>query len=462
MRGRVLIVDDDEDTRVVLGLKLDHLGFRTEGVASAPEALAALEEQDFEVVLSDYDMPGMDGVALCGEVQSRYPEVPVIILTGHQRLEVAIAALKHGAYDFIAKPFEIEFVSNALDRALERRSMQQEVQRLKSELAGLGLIEGMVGESLAMRGVYHLIDQASQAKISVLVTGETGTGKEVVAQALHKRSPRADGPFFALNCAAVPEHLLESELFGHVKGAFTDAKSDRKGIFLQANGGTLFLDEIGDMPLSLQSKLLRALQERKVRPIGSEKETSFDVRVVAATNQDLAQRIEEGSFRQDLYYRLNVIHIRLPPLREREQDILLLAQYFLEKSAPDLGKDVHGITPETAAKLLNYSWPGNVRELQNCMERAVVVTSHDHIRVMDLPEELRELPSAPPLVTSTGPESLESLAEMEQRHITRVLAATGGNKLRASKILGVDRTTLYRKLERYQIRWESGGDSDGA
>jgi transcriptional regulator with PAS, ATPase and Fis domain len=300
-----------------------------------------------------------------------------------------------------------------------------------------------------MKAVYDLLERVSDSESTVLVSGESGTGKELVARALHRRSKRHAGPFVAINCAAMPPHLLESELFGHVKGAFTDAKSARPGLFVQAKGGSVFLDEIGDMPLELQPKLLRALQERSLRPVGSEQETPIDVRVIAATNRDLESAIEERKFRDDLYYRINVIHVELPPLRARGGDILLLAQHFLTHFAGQSEKAVSGLEPAAAEQLSAYSWPGNVRELANCMERAVALTRHQSLTVDDLPEKVRNYRSSHVLVAGSDPSELGPLEEVEKRYILRVLEAVGNNKTLAARKLGLDRKTLYRKLERY-------------
>ncbi len=305
-----------------------------------------------------------------------------------------------------------------------------------------------------MAALYDLIERVAASESTVLVTGESGTGKELVARALHGRSPRRRGPFVALNCAAMPEALLESELFGHARGAFTDAKSARLGLLAQADGGTLFLDEIGEMPIGVQPKLLRAVQERRFRPVGSDAETAFDARILAATNRDLEAAVEEKRFREDLYYRINVIRLDLPPLRSRGTDVLLLAQHFVVAHAARAGKDVTGIAPATAEKLLAYSWPGNVRELSNCVERAVALTRYAELTVDDLPPKVRDHRAANVVVATDDPAELVALEEVERRYILRVLEALGGNKTRAAQVLGLDRKTLYRKLDRYGVPTE--------
>lgn len=307
----------------------------------------------------------------------------------------------------------------------------------------------MCGDSRAMRRVYELIERLADSEATVLILGESGTGKELVARALHRRSRRAEAPFIAVSCAALPATLLESELFGHVQGAFTDARQERTGLFLQASGGTLFLDEVGEMPAEVQAKLLRALQERKLRPVGGSQEVAFDARVIAATHRDLEAEIQRGSFRQDLYYRINVLRVELPPLRSRGRDVLLLAQSFLRRAAERGKKHIVGLSAEAAHRLLRYDWPGNVRELENCIEAAVALSSREQIDVDDLPEPVRREQPRALVVQTADPEDLPSLAEVERRYVQKVLAAVGGNKSAAAKILGFDRRTLYRKLESY-------------
>jgi DNA-binding NtrC family response regulator len=393
-------------------------------------------------------MPGMDGLALCERIVLNRPDIPVVVVTAFGSLETAVAAIRAGAYDFVTKPVDLDALVLVLERAVQHRALREEVRRLRVALGDVSADGGVVGDSQALRRVYELIDRVADSDASVLITGESGTGKEVAARALHARSRRHGGPFVAINCAAMPEQLLESELFGHARGAFTDAKAARTGLFIKANGGTLFLDEVGELPLALQPKLLRALQERTVRPVGGDSEVPFDARIVAATNRDLELAVEEGRFREDLYYRLNVIGLELPPLRARGNDVLLLAQRFLEHFATRGGKRVVGLSPAAAQRLLVYSWPGNVRELQNCIERAVALTSYEQLTVEDLPERIRDY-RAPSNLPSEGDLSeLVSLEEMERRYIQRVLDAVGGSRTLASRLLGVDRKTLYRKLGR--------------
>jgi two-component system response regulator HydG len=375
--------------------------------------------------------------------------VPVVLITAFGSLDMAISAIRAGAYDFIMKPFELDALVLTLDRAVKLKSLKEEVKRLRSEVERSRPIPELIGESLPMQRLFELVASVGPSDASVLICGETGTGKEIVARALHKRSRRAQGPFIAISCAAMPEALLESELFGHVRGAFTDARADRTGLFVQASGGTLFLDEIGDMPLGLQPKLLRALQERSVRPIGGDAEVSMDVRIIAATHQDLEALVREGQFREDLYFRVNVICIELPPLRARENDVLLVAQHYVKHFADRSGKKVLGISSPAAERLLAYSWPGNVRELQNCTERAVALTRYEEITVEDLPVQIRNYSRSRVPLVGDDPSELVPMEEIEKRYILKVIEAVGGNKSLAAEILGFDRKTLYRKMERY-------------
>ncbi|QDE88274.1 Fis family transcriptional regulator [Myxococcus xanthus] len=448
MPGRVLVVEDEREMRAMLEKGLTRRGFTPVALPSADEALVRLAAEDFDVVLTDLRMPGMDGLALCERIALNRPDIPVVVVTAFGSLETAVAAIRAGAYDFVTKPIDVDALVLVLERAVQHRALREEVRRLRQELGRREDSGTVVGESPAMKQAYALIDRVADLDSTVLITGESGTGKEVAARAVHTRGRRKDGPFVAINCAAMPEALLESELFGHAKGAFTDAKAARTGLFVQANGGTLFLDEVGELPLTLQPKLLRALQERTVRPVGGDTELPFDARIVAATNRDLELAVEEDRFREDLYYRLNVIGVELPPLRARGNDVLALSQRFIEQFASRTGKRVLGPSPAAAQRLLAYGWPGNVRELQNCLERAVALTSFEEITVDDLPERVRNY-SQPRVVPETQDASeLVTLEQLERRYIHRVLEAVGGSRTLAARILGVDRKTLYRKLER--------------
>jgi len=453
----VLLVDDDAPLCETLELGLKKRGYRTASCLSAADALARLSAEDFDVVVTDLNMRGTGGIELCERIVANRPDIPVVVLTAFGSLDTAVSAIRAGAYDFISKPVELDVLAIAIDRAAKHRELREEVRRLRREAVRSEPPARFVGTSTAMRAVYDLIERVADSETTVLVTGESGTGKELAASALHSLSRRRDRPFIAINCAAMPEGVLESELFGHTKGAFTDAKSDRHGLFLQADGGTLFLDEIGDLPLTLQPKLLRVLQERTVRPVGGHSWTPIDVRLIVATNRDLESAIEDSRFREDLYYRINVVHIDLPPLRSRAGDVLPLAQYFLRQFASRAGKSILGFAPAAAEKLVAYTWPGNVRELQNCIERSVALARYDQIGVDDLPEKVRSYRSSHVLIAGDDPSELVRMEELERRYIARVMEAVGGNKTAAARILGLDRKRLYRMLDRLGIESSKGG-----
>jgi two-component system response regulator AtoC len=448
---RLLVVDDERDMCELLELGLRKRGYQVTWRTDGEEAFALLDTQDFDAVITDLNMKRMGGIDLCTRIVANRTDLPVIVLTAFGSLETAVAAMRAGAYDFVTKPVELDALAMSLRRALDTRELRAEVRRLKQVVADTRRFDEMIGASAAMQKVFALIDQVAETDATVLITGESGTGKEMVARALHKRSKRAAGPFIAINCAAMPESLLESELFGHAKGAFTDAKASRPGLFAQASGGTLFLDEIGEMSLALQPKLLRALQERRVRPVGGETEVDFDVRLVAATNRDLEEMVENKHFREDLFYRINVIHVPLPPLRARGGDVLVLAQHFVQHYAAVFDKKVAGLSSAAAERISAYAWPGNVRELQNCVERAVALARFEEVAVEDLPEKIRAYSKSHVVIATDDPTDLVPLEEVEKRYILRVLEAHGGNRTEAAKTLGLDRKTLYRKLLRWGV-----------
>jgi two-component system, NtrC family, response regulator AtoC len=449
MSGRVLVVDDDRDMCDFIADGLAKRGFQVQWRTQADEAFALMQAEDFDVVISDLNLRGMSGIELCERIAANRPDIPVVVVTAFGSLETAVAAIRAGAYDFITKPFQTDVLRLTLERAIQHRALRAEVTRLRRAVAGAQRFEGLFGASEPMRRLFELVDRVAAPDATVVITGESGTGKELVARALHARSRRGAGPFVAINCAAMPEALLESELFGHARGAFTDAKAARTGLFLQANGGVLLLDEIGEMPMSLQPKLLRALQERKVRAVGADEEVPFDARIIAATNRDLETAVEERRFREDLFYRINVITVPLPPLRARGTDVLLLSQHFIDHFAGRFGKSVTGVSSGAAERLCSYSWPGNVRELQNCMERAVALTRFTEIVVEDLPEKIRSYRGTHVVVASDDPTELVPLEELERRYILRALEALGGNRTLTAQRLGLDRKTLYRKLRAY-------------
>jgi len=460
MKGQVLVVDDEQETCDLLEMALVRHGFKVTTSTNAQRALEQVATQDFDVVLTDLQMPEMSGLDLCERVLGTRPNMPVVVITGQGSLETAIGAIRVGAYDFITKPVDPKLLFLSVSRAIQHRRLQDEVKRLRDAVAGDGEAaeSQIVGQSGAMRRVYELITRVGESDASVLIHGETGTGKELIARGIHLRSRRKEGPFVAINCAAVPHSLLESELFGHARGAFTDAKVQRTGLFVQASGGTLFLDEIGELPVDVQPKLLRALQERKVRPVGANQEIPFDARIVAATNRNLEDEVYEKRFREDLYYRINVVKIDVPPLRERGGDVLHLAQHFLKQFAGRNEKNTLELSTTAAEKLMAYNWPGNVRELENCMEHAVALARFDQITVEDLPEKIRAYRAERFVVAANDPTEIVTMDELERRYILRVLSLVGGNKSRAAQVLGFDRRTLYRKLERYG----AGGPGAGA
>jgi DNA-binding NtrC family response regulator len=458
----VLIIDDEPSMLEMLRAELERREYKVVTQTSPEAALRALADSDFGVVLSDLTMNGMSGVDLCREVVLLREDVPVVVMTAFASIELAIASIRAGAYDFVTKPFDADDLVMTIERALRHRELREEVKRLRRTVNELQPFAEMIGESAAMKKMYQVIARVAESDATVLVSGESGTGKELVARAIHARSPRASGPFVAINCAAMPEPLLESELFGHVKGAFTDARATRAGLFSRASGGTLFLDEIAEMPLGMQAKLLRALQERTVRPVGGDAEVPFDARIVAATNRDLELEVEHKRFREDLFYRVNVVHIAVPPLRTRENDVLLLAQTFLQRAQPGAHGRVVGIKSAAAERLASYPWPGNVRELQNCIQRAVALAQFDHIGVDDLTERIGQYKPSRVALESMDPSTFLTMEEMELRYIRQVLDALGGNKASAARVLGMDRRTLYRKLERWSKDGAGVSREDGA
>ena len=451
----VLVIDDDPGMREMLAARLTARGFRTAPCASGAEGIEQLQRGDWEVVVSDVNMKGMDGVELCRRVLEQRPQLPVILITAFGSMELAIRAIRAGAYDFLPKPFEIDQLVLAIERGATLARLTEEVQRLRRAVAPPGF-GTLIGESPQMAELYGVLGKVAESAAPVLITGESGTGKELVARAIHDAGARAAGPFVAVNCAAMPAQLLESELFGHEKGAFTDARAAKPGLFSAADGGTIFLDEIGELPLEVQPKLLRALQERAVRPVGATAEVAFDARVIAATNRDLETMVEERAFREDLYFRINVLQVALPPLRSRGGDVLVLARHFLDRIAARAQKRIVGFSPEAAQKLVAYGWPGNVRELENCIERAVALASFDQIAVGDLPEKVRAFRGSQLVLSTDDPTTLVTLEELERRYVARVLESVAGNKAAAARILGIERKTLYRMLERW------GGRGPGA
>jgi DNA-binding NtrC family response regulator len=449
MKATILIIDDDRDMCELLSESLGAAGYDVTWRLSAEEGVDLLQERDFDIVISDIHLQGMTGIEICQRFKENRPNTPVILITGSGDMTCAIGAIRAGAQDFINKPVELPLLLHAIERSLRDRHLREQIRRLKGAQAGSGELGSLLGASRAMHAVHDLVRRVAAADTTVLLSGESGTGKELVARALHQQSPRASEPFVAINCAAVPSELLESELFGHVRGAFTDAKNGREGLFEQAGGGTLLLDEIGEMPLDMQPKLLRVLQERQVRPVGGNTIIPVRARILAATNRDLEGEVEARRFREDLFYRLNVVQIVVPPLRARGNDVLLLAEHFVRIFAARTGKAVSGIDPEAQRKLLEFDWPGNVRQLENSMERAVALTRSERIQLEDLPERVIQFDRTGRVADDVDLEHLLTLDQVERRQIERVIRQHHGNKTRAAKALGIDRRTLYRKLERY-------------
>jgi two-component system, NtrC family, response regulator AtoC len=451
MKAKLLLIDDDAAICEAVSATLEPRGYEVVSMHSGAAALAALEHDEFQAVVTDINMPGMTGLEFCRRAQTEWPNMPVVLVTAFGSLETAVAAIRAGAYDFISKPIRMQELLVTLARALEHRQLKEENKQLRDTVARYRPPSDMIGQSPVMQDVYGMLSRLTKTDVTVLITGESGTGKELIARAVHEQGPQSAGPLVAFNCAAIPYTMLESELFGHTRGAFTDAKANHKGLFLQANGGTLFLDEIGEMTLGTQVKLLRALQERTVRPVGGEREVPFNARVISATSRDLETDVAEQRFREDLYYRINVIRIHVPPLRTRGNDVLLIAEHFVRGFAEHAKKALTGVGPAAAEKLLGYPWPGNVRELQNCMERAVALTESDCITPVDLPEHIRTFKAKDFVLPLENPTELLAMAEVEKRYILQVMQALGGSKTQAALTLGFDRRTLYRKLKNYGV-----------
>ena len=444
-KGSVLVVDDDPDMGSLVQDIMSERGHAVTVVTNGQDALKQLGQSDFEVVLTDLRMKGMQGLELLTEVKRSYPHTNVILMTAFGSVETAVDAMKHGAYDYLTKPVKSSELVPTIERAIREATLHREVVHLRRAIGKEYSFHQILGKSKAMRELFELIQRVSDSPTNILISGESGTGKELVAKAIHFNSDRKHAPFIPVNCAAIPETLLESELFGHVRGAFTDAKTDKRGLFEEANHGTLFLDEISEIPTLLQAKLLRAIQEKEVRRVGSARSVSVDVRIIAATNVNLVEEVKTKRFREDLYYRLNVIEIRLPPLRERREDIPLLVESFLQKCTQASHRPIKGVTESALALLIDYAWPGNVRELENVVERAVTLSRADKIGADDLPPMIQGSRGDRRVIDEAAERTLP-LHEVEKEYILRILEKTGGNKYQAANILGIDRKTLYRKL----------------
>jgi DNA-binding NtrC family response regulator len=444
----VLVVEDDDAMRDLLVEELSDAGFSVLEASSGRQGIERVRAGAIDLVITDLRMPELDGFDLIRDIRATDAPPHIVMITAFGSIETAIKAVKLGAYDYITKPFEIEELILVSDKALKERRLVRRVERLQREVEGRYRFDSIIGPSEAMQGVMSLVNRVAGSSISVLITGESGTGKELVARAIHYNSARADQPFVPVNLAAVPETLIESELFGHVRGAFTDARSDRTGLFAEADGGTIFLDEIGELAPGLQAKMLRTLQEGEIRQVGATRTQTIDVRVLAATNRDLDEMMASGEFREDLFYRLNVVDIHIPPLRQRPEDIIPLAEHFLAVASAKLDPPRPlKLSPSCHRALLGYGWPGNVRELQNIIERGVALSDGRSIEADDLPSQVRKRVDADFLATAVARRL--TLAELELEYIVRVLDDEGGNKTRTAQRLGLDRKTLYRKLEEY-------------
>lgn len=450
---RVLVVEDEEGMREFLRILLGKERYEVVTCSSAEEAVEKIKEENFHVVITDIKMPGMDGIELLETVKRIDPLMPVIVMTGYGSMESAIEALNKGAFAYLLKQGRNEEIRQFVRKAIEVRGLQSENRFLKQELKKKMSDRPIIGNSDKIRKIFDLIDKVAQTDSTIMIYGESGTGKELVAREIHCRSLRSNGPFVSINCGALPETLLESELFGHVRGSFTGAVRDKEGLFAVAKGGTFFLDEVGETSPAIQVKLLRVLQEREIIPVGGVKPIKVDVRLIAATNADLEKQVESGKFRADLFYRLNVIPIHIPPLRQRRDDIPLLVEHFLKTYCEAQGKPLKQVTKQAFDLLMRYDWPGNVRELENVIERAVILQEGNLIGPEDLPERIRGGTSQikTDLVTARN----LTLEELEKQYILQVLNETGWHKKKAAQILGINASTLYRKLQRYGYEGES-------
>ena len=451
-KNSILVVDDDHAHRTMLKTLLSGWGYRIEEADDGKTAIEEVKKRPFDLILMDIRMVKVSGLEALSEIKFYNPAIPVIIMTAFSSVETAVEALKNGAYDYLTKPLDFDELRLILDRAMDHRMLKEENRVLKETLGRKFDTRNIIGRSNVMVRLLESVAQVAPSEASVLITGESGTGKELIAGAIHFNSSRKEGPFIKVNCAAITESLLESELFGHEKGAFTGAHRQKDGKFQQANGGSIFLDEVSEMPLSMQVKLLRVLQERELVRVGGEKTLAVDVRVVAATNKPLMKEIEEGRFREDLYYRLNVIALNVPALRDRKEDIPLLANRFLTLFTEKNRKPITGFSPQAMDCMLQYRWPGNVRELMNAVERSVVMSRHEYVDLEELPMEIKEgLGRDDQIPDPSTPAMDVPLAEMEKQTILRTLEAAGGNKSEAARRLGITRKTLHKKLKSYGI-----------
>jgi two-component system response regulator HydG len=452
MKTNILIVDDDKGHLSMLETILGGWGYETASVMDGGEAVSAVKEQPFDVVLMDVRMAKVSGIEALEEIKAYNPAIPVLIMTAYSSVDVAVEAMKLGAYDYLTKPLNFDELKLTLERALEHKRLSEENRHLRETVSSGQTLKGIIGSSPAMREVIEMVKVVAPTEATVLITGESGTGKELIARAIHLNSARTAKQLVTINCAALSETLLESELFGHEKGAFTGADKRRDGRFMQADKGTIFLDEIGEISMPMQAKLLRAVQEREIQRVGSDTVQSVDVRILAATNRDLKAEVEAGRFREDLYYRLHVMALRLPALRERQDDVPLLANFFLERFAEKNRKDVKGFTPLAMDMLIHHAWPGNVRELENTIERAIILCMGEYVTEKELPAALlKNYEQEAPAENDHGQLGGQPLEDVQKQAILATLEQTGGNKSEAAKILDITRTTLNNKLKKYGL-----------
>ncbi len=459
MPAKILVIDDEDSMCNFMEIMLAKEGYAVDTVNSGSEGLGLLREKNYDLVIADLNMPEMTGIDVLKQVRSFKQDQDLIVMTAYASVDTAIEAMKHGAVDYITKPFKVDEIKLVIEKSISRKKLIRENDTLKKQLQGDNSFDKFIGTSDVVVELKKIAGRVAATDSTVLIRGESGTGKDLIAKAIHHHSPRAGGPFVTINCAALPESLLESELFGHKKGSFTGAIKDKDGLFKVADGGTFFLDEVGNTSVAIQVKLLRVLEEKRIIPVGDTKPIDVDVRLIAATNSDLEADVKNGRFRADLFYRLNVIPISIPPLRERKDDIGLLAKYFIDGFCAKVGIAPKELSPEAMAILTNYHWPGNVRELENTIERAVLLNRSASLEVADLPEKLSR-PESVAAVTDAEPAN-PTLESIEKAYIHYVMSQTGGKKTAAARILGIDTSTLYRKLDRYNMK-DISSRSDGA
>ncbi|UCG63029.1 MAG: sigma-54-dependent Fis family transcriptional regulator [Candidatus Zixiibacteriota bacterium] len=458
MPAKILVIDDEDSMCNFMEIMLAKEGYSVATACSGNEGLQLLKENRYDLVIADLNMPDMTGIDVLKQVRSFRHDQDLIVMTAYASVDTAIEAMKHGAVDYITKPFKVDEIKLVIEKSISRKNLEKENTNLKKQLKGDNSFDNFIGTSDVVVQLKKTAGRIAVTDSTVLIRGESGTGKDLIAKAIHHHSPRCGGPFVTINCAALPENLLESELFGHKKGSFTGAIKDKDGMFKVADGGTFFLDEVGNTSVAIQVKLLRVLEEKKITPVGDTRPIDVDVRLIAATNSDLDADVKNGRFRADLFYRLNVIPIHIPPLRERKEDIELLVKHFIDRFCQKVNIPPKEITPDALEILLNYHWPGNVRELENTIERAVLLNRSATLDVSDLPEKLGRSESI--AAVSDAEPGNPTLESIEKAYIHYVMAQTGGKKTKAARILGIDTSTLYRKLDRYNMKDIPGSGDD--